>query len=219
MTNTPDGNYLVVVQVVGVCAFSEPGTLFGHPFRCGGSDRQYQSTFEVTLHKQGVFGEWTVVNAEEDPGIVQRRNEAEQQARVAQETANRKAAWTDNLRNVINNNDYPAAQIALQNGADPNAPDGAGGAVLLSNVKTPEMAELLLKAGADVDGKGACPIYTAALMHNVEVFRVLFKAGPSAKCTEYAAQLLSDCQRNTVGLKPAQVSECTTMQVTMSNGK
>lgn len=89
VTPTPDGNYAVKVQVDGVCAFSEAGSLFGQLYRCGGADRPYQSVFDVDVRQEGVFGtKWSVARIQEAPGMAERRNE-EQQAAVKQADCDR----------------------------------------------------------------------------------------------------------------------------------
>ena len=224
VTGTPDGNYLVKVRVDGVCAFSDAGNLLGRPFRCGGGDRQYQSVFDVKVHQQGVFGtDWSVVSVEEDPDIVQRRNEEERQAQAVQEAARRKVQVASDLENAVINSDYSATKIALESGADPNALlQSIGHPYPLYIAKTPELAKLLIEHGANVDGNGVCPICNAAVDSNIELFKVLYKAGASITLTGRFAsveQTLLDCHKIMNDRPSKDLPQCLQMEEIIRSGR
>jgi len=175
VTGTPDGNYSVKVRVDGTCAFSEPGNLFGQPYRCGGADKPYQSVFDVKVHQAGLFGaDWTVVSAARDNSAAKRRTPTSSGRTGGGETEGpscRRSCDCDQEQRLCSGAD------SLQNGADPNADlFQAPFDYPLMAAKTPELAELLIKFGADVDGKGhtpPCPICEAASRQRGDKFKVL----------------------------------------------
>ncbi|HEX2457976.1 MAG TPA: ankyrin repeat domain-containing protein [Vicinamibacterales bacterium] len=80
------------------------------------------------------------------------------------------------IRLAVQDHDVAALERAVRQGANPNARDTFGDAVLL-DVREPEMAAALIRLGADVDVRhrddADTPLIRAARMGNVELVRVL----------------------------------------------
>src|ERR1022692_2548752 len=108
------------------------------------------------------------------------RSEATRVAAANQQQAN------DQLVTALDKRDAAGVAEALKNGANVNLrfwqPDGRGqtnAITMAAATESPQIAELLLKAGANVNGDdiNCCPICVAADQRHVETFRVFFKAG------------------------------------------
>ena len=88
------------------------------------------------------------------------------------------------IRSAVQNQDVAALERAVRQGANPNARDTFGDAVLL-DVRDPTMAAALVRLGADVDvrhrGEADTPLIRAARMGNADLVRVLLAA--RATCT------------------------------------
>jgi ankyrin repeat protein len=83
------------------------------------------------------------------------------------------------IRSAVQDQDVAALERAVRQGANPNARDAFGDAVLL-DVRDPAMAAALLRLGADVDvrhrGDADTPLIRAARMGNADLVRVLLAA-------------------------------------------
>jgi hypothetical protein len=83
------------------------------------------------------------------------------------------------IRSAVQDQDVAALERAVRQGANPNARDTFGDAVLL-DVRDPAMAAALVRLGADVDvrhpGDADTPLIRAARMGNAELVRVLLAA-------------------------------------------
>jgi Ankyrin repeats (3 copies) len=83
------------------------------------------------------------------------------------------------IRSAVQDHDVAALERAVRQGANPNARDAFGDAVLL-DVRDPAMAAALLRLGADVDvrhpGDADTPLIRAARMGNADLVRVLLAA-------------------------------------------
>ena len=118
------------------------------------------------------------------------------ETRRAREPENRQAMA---IREAVQDNDVAALERAVRRGANPNARDSFGGAVLL-DVREPEMAAALIRLGADVDvfdnRDGDTPLIRAARMGNLALVRVLLAAGASVRVeTASGATALSEAVR------------------------
>lgn len=118
------------------------------------------------------------------------------ETRHAREPENRQAMA---IREAVQNNDVAALERAVRRGANPNARDSFGGAVLL-DVREPEIAAALIRLGADVDilddRDGDTPLIRAARMGNVALVRVLLAGNASVHAeTTSGATALSEAVR------------------------
>jgi ankyrin repeat protein len=118
------------------------------------------------------------------------------ETRHAREPENRQAMV---IRQAVQNNDVTALERAVRRGANPNARDSFGGAVLL-DVREPEIAAALIRLGADVDvlddRDGDTPLIRAARMGNVALVRVLLAGNASVHAeTTSGATALSEAVR------------------------
>ena len=118
------------------------------------------------------------------------------ETRHSREPENRQAMA---IRQAVQDNDIPALERAVRRGANPNARDSFGGAVLL-DVREPEIAAALIRLGADVDvfdnREGDTPLIRAARMGNVALVRVLLAAGANVRVeTASGATALSEAVR------------------------
>ena len=98
------------------------------------------------------------------------------ETRYARETEDRQASA---IRSAIQDGDVAALERVIRQGANPNARDAFGDAVLL-DVRDPAMAAALVRLGADVNvrhrGDADTPLIRAARMGNVEIVRLLLAA-------------------------------------------
>jgi len=101
------------------------------------------------------------------------------ETRHARESEDRQASA---IRMAVQNNDVAALERAVRRGANPNARDQFGDAVLL-DVREPAMAAALVRLGANVDVRhrddGDTPLIRAARMGNLELVQVLLAARAS----------------------------------------
>ena len=94
--------------------------------------------------------------------------------------------WFDPLERAASDNPNPAVVAALlAAGADPNAGDALYYAARRRAPRAAEIVELLLAAGADVDGSeyGGEPVYAAAMARNLEALDALIAAGADVNVT------------------------------------
>ena len=98
------------------------------------------------------------------------------ETRYARESEDRQASA---LRSALQDNDVAALERVVRQGANPNARDTYGDAVLL-DVREPAMAAALVRLGADVNVRhrddADTPLIRAARMGNVELVRILLAA-------------------------------------------
>jgi hypothetical protein len=98
------------------------------------------------------------------------------ETRYARESEDRQASA---IRSAIQDNDVAALERAVRQGANPNARDAFGDAVLL-DVRDAAMAAALIRLGANVDVRhrddGDTALIRAARMGNVDLVRVLLAA-------------------------------------------
>lgn len=118
------------------------------------------------------------------------------ETRHAREPEDRQASA---IRLALQNNDVAALERAVRRGANPNARDRDGDAVLLE-VREPAMAAAFVRLGADVDtrarGDGDTLLMRGARMGNVELVRVLLAARANVHAENAAgATALSDAIR------------------------
>jgi ankyrin repeat protein len=103
------------------------------------------------------------------------------ETRHAREPEERQASA---IRSAVQDGDVAALERAVRRGANPDARDTFGDAVLL-DVREPAMAAALIRLGADVDVRdrrdGATPLIRAARMGNLELVRVLLAARASVQ--------------------------------------
>jgi len=88
--------------------------------------------------------------------------------------------------------------------------------------KTPELAKLLIEHGANVDGNGVCPICNAAVDSNIELFKVLYKAGASITLTGRFAsveQTLLDCHKIMNDRPSKDLPQCLQMEEIIRSGR
>ena len=98
------------------------------------------------------------------------------ETRYAREPEARQASA---IRSAVQDNDVAALERVVRQGANPNARDTYGDAVLL-DVRDPAMAAALVRLGADVNVRhrddADTPLIRAARMGNVEIVRILLAA-------------------------------------------
>ena len=98
------------------------------------------------------------------------------ETRYAREPEDRQASA---IRVAIQDNDVAALERVVRQGANPNARDTYGDAVLL-DVREPAMAAALVRLGANVDVRhrddADTPLIRAARMGNVDLVRILLAA-------------------------------------------
>ncbi len=98
------------------------------------------------------------------------------ETRYAREPEARQASA---IRSAVQDNDVAALERVVRQGANPNARDTYGDAVLL-DVRDPAMAAALVRLGADVNVRhrddADTPLIRAARMGNVELVRILLAA-------------------------------------------
>ena len=103
------------------------------------------------------------------------------------------------IRSAVQDNDVAALERVVRQGANPNARDVFGDAVLL-DVRDPAMAAALIRLGADVDVRhredGDTPLIRAARMGNGDLVRVLLAAHADVRATMAGgATALDEAQR------------------------
>lgn len=109
------------------------------------------------------------------------------------------ASQASAIRSAVQDNDVAALERVVRLGANPNARDGFGDAVLL-DVREPAMAEALLRLGADPNVRhrddGDTPLIRAARMGHVELVRVLLAARADVHAvTASGATALTEAER------------------------
>jgi len=119
------------------------------------------------------------------------------ETRHAREPENRQATA---IRTAVQANDVAALERAVRRGANPNARDTFGGAVLL-DVRDPVMAAALLRLGADANVRdhrdGETPLIRAARMGDLALVRALLDGGASVQAASTnGATALSEALRD-----------------------
>ena len=117
----------------------------------------------------------------------------------AEQVALEQATLEQRLHDAASRNDYEAAAVLLNQGADVNAKDKYGETPLHSAASNNarEIAEFLLKQGADVNAKGNygnTPLHWAASNNAAETAEVLLKRGADANA------------KNDTGITPMRIA-------------